>query len=75
MKFPILAFLLLRGNYAFYMQALDGHASRRTLIKASGGLFGLPFFGGGDNAASAASNNVPKSKGPTNEIVKVVNGT
>jgi aryl-alcohol dehydrogenase-like predicted oxidoreductase len=75
MKFPILAFLLLRGNEAFYMQAPDGYASRRTVIKASGGLFGIPFFGGGDNAANAASNNVPKSsKGPTNEIVKVVNG-
>jgi aryl-alcohol dehydrogenase-like predicted oxidoreductase len=75
MKFPILAFLLLRGNDAFYMQVPGGHASRRNILKASGGIFGLPFFGGGDNAANAASNNIAKSsKGPTNEIVSVVNG-
>ena len=46
---------------------------------ASGvGLFGSIFGGGGGNKnpnnANAAPKKAPRSKGPTNEVVKVVNG-
>jgi aryl-alcohol dehydrogenase-like predicted oxidoreductase len=50
---------------------------RRQLLQVSGGMFGLPFLGGNDEAKAATTASAKKSngsKGPTNEVVKVVNG-
>lgn len=56
----------------------DGNSPRRRkLLQVSGGMFGLPFFGfASDNEAQAATPPTKKSpkSGPTNEVVKVVNG-
>ena len=61
--------------------ASDGGPSRRTVLGA--GLFGGIFGSGGNGAAATAAAAVPsppsgggsyKPKGPTNEVVKVVNG-
>ena len=52
----------------------EGSGRRRKVLQAGGGIFGLPFLGGND-ANAAGSGNTPKSsKGPTNEVGKVVNG-
>ena len=56
---------------------LNNPHSRRTMLLSAGLLGGI--FGGGDNnsgpsAVSAAGAAAYKSKGPTNEVVKVVNG-
>ena len=48
---------------------------RRQVLQASGGMFGLPFLGGGGGEANAATPPRKRGKGgPTNEVVKVVNG-
>jgi diketogulonate reductase-like aldo/keto reductase len=52
---------------------------RRQLLQGSGGLLGIPFFGNGKAKAapplaSDASKKNVGSGGPTNEVVKVVNG-
>jgi hypothetical protein len=75
----VLSLLLLHGGDAFYMVTPNMSANRRSVLKAGGGgIFGLPFFGGKDaNAANAATDTPRKphaSKGPTNEVVKVVHG-
>ena len=41
---------------------------------SGGGLFDSIFGGGGNNKANATPGKSPGSKGPTNEVVKVVNG-
>jgi aryl-alcohol dehydrogenase-like predicted oxidoreductase len=64
---------LLEVSHGFhqYMATPDLTNNRRTILRASGGLFGLPFFG--SDKANAAT--PPKgSKGRTNEVKKVVNG-
>lgn len=81
MRFSILGFLLIHCSDAFYMAASNNgdipalSGSRRTVLKASGGIFGLPFFGGEDaNASTPPSGKKISKGGPTNEVVKVVNG-
>jgi aryl-alcohol dehydrogenase-like predicted oxidoreductase len=71
MRVAIPYILLINGIDAFYMAASDLSESRRTVLKAGGGIFGLPFFGGESAKAATPRKN---SKGPTNEVVKVVNG-
>jgi aryl-alcohol dehydrogenase-like predicted oxidoreductase len=64
-------------SYAFTSMATPGDwtADRRAVLQATGGIFGLPFLGGGNDANANTNNPTPKSsKGPTNEVVKVVNG-
>jgi aryl-alcohol dehydrogenase-like predicted oxidoreductase len=80
----LLALLLSGSGHGFSMvannsngkTAPDDSIARRTMLQASGGMFGLPFFGGdnSNNSNANAASSKFKSKGPTNEIVKVVNG-
>jgi len=57
-------------------------SNRRTMLRAgAGGIFGLPFLGGNGDGDKASANTGgggrgPKKypTGPTNEVVKVVNG-
>jgi aryl-alcohol dehydrogenase-like predicted oxidoreductase len=73
MRVAIPYLLLINGIDAFYMAANnDLSESRRTVLKASGGIFGLPFFGG--EKANAGTPRKTSKGGPTNEVVKVVNG-
>ena len=66
-------FALANGVSAFYMASdSDLSTNRRSVMKAGGGIFGLPFLGGND--ANAAPPGGQSSSGPTNEVVKVVNG-
>ena len=66
-------FALANGVSAFYMASdSDLSINRRSVMKAGGGIFGLPFLGGND--ANAAPPGGQSSSGPTNEVVKVVNG-
>lgn len=76
-KLFVLALWLATGH-GFHMTGSDGLSSsgrRRRVLQASGGIFGLPFFGGGDEAQAATPSPRKQGKGgPTNEVVKVVNG-
>jgi diketogulonate reductase-like aldo/keto reductase len=71
---------IMTGNRSFdrSFSTQDTNANdsrRRQLLQAgSGGMFGLPFLGGGNNRANASSTTPAKQYGPTNEVVKVVNG-
>ena len=80
MKFSsVLLFGAVQASLGFYMTTTPDLSTRRRAVLKAGGIFGLPFFGGEESSAiyprtppvtpvSAASN------GPTNEVVKVVNG-
>jgi aryl-alcohol dehydrogenase-like predicted oxidoreductase len=88
MRIFLALFLSTGGGHAFSMVANvnNGNASpntsigRRTVLQASGGIFGLPFLGGDKNNKNNKNNNANaagtkyKPKGPTNEVVKVVKG-
>ena len=68
--------LLIRRSISFHMSSNDCQLSstyRRRVLQASGGMFGLPFLGGGGEANAATPRKRGKG-GPTNEVVKVVNG-
>lgn len=74
----VLLLLEQHQSHGFQMTSITkggdvSYPQRRRVLQAGGGIFGLPFLGG--QKASAAG--IPKSSGkggPTNEIVKVVNG-
>ena len=74
MRLAFSSILLAHGISAFHMTADDAWPSRRTVLKAGGGIFGLPFLGGDNANASNPPSGKKGSKGPTNEVVKVVNG-
>lgn len=67
-----------RGFVMINEDSVGGGSSnprRRQLLQVSGGMFGLSFFGSDDNEAKAATPPKKRGKtGPTNEVVKVVNG-
>lgn len=57
----------------------EGSSRRRQLLQTSGGMFGLPFLGNNESqpaTPSALGGRKEKARkgGPTNEVVKVVNG-
>jgi aryl-alcohol dehydrogenase-like predicted oxidoreductase len=69
--------LILGRNDAFSSMRLTN--TRRSVLQtgmAGGGLFGLPLFGGSNNnnANAVTGKKSPTNKGPTGEVVKVVNG-
>lgn len=51
---------------------LASSRNRRVILGSS--IFGGIFGGGSDTPAKAVSTNLPQAKGPTNEIIKTVNG-
>ena len=68
--------LLLETSLGFQMTSSNNDlpsTHRRRVLQASGGVFGLPFFGGGEEAKASAPRKRGKG-GPTNEVIKVVNG-
>lgn len=66
---------IVEATHGFFMAFPDSPTARRTILQAGGGIFGIPFFGGQDaNAAFPGPSQTPRSKGSTNEVVKVVNG-
>jgi len=56
---------------AFHMRTNNDNPTRRVLLQTGGGMFGIPFLGG---EAAAAAPRKSIQGGPTNEVVKVVNG-
>lgn len=80
MKLPIITLVLGTGCISaapgFVMNTqVENSGRRRKVLQAGGGIFGLPFLGGNNSASAAGAGNTPKSsKGPTNEVGKVVNG-